>query len=83
MNKLILKLGILLLPITPTFIPQITIFTLNHYSWSWHDQFSSNNLALDFFNVLFVIILHYLPLFLICVLTFVSIKLWNKYNLSS
>ena len=78
-TKILLKIGIICIPILPTFIPQIFQNILNYYSFSIHDTFDGNTLAYDFMSVLFVLIFHWIPLLLIALGVYLSIRLWRKY----
>ncbi len=78
-TKIFLKLGIVSIPILPTFIPQGFANILNQYSFSIHDTFGGNTLAYDFMSVLFILIFHWIPLLLIALGVYLSIRLWRKY----
>ena len=78
-KKIFLKIGIVCIPILPTFIPLGFTNILNYYSFSIHDTFGGNTLAYDFMSVLFVLILHWIPLLFIALGVYLSIRLWRKY----
>ena len=78
-TKIFLKIGIICIPILPTFIPQGFINVLNYFSFSIHDTFGGNTLAYDFLSVLFVLSFHWIPLLLIALGVYLSIRLWKKY----
>ncbi|MCE2507194.1 MAG: hypothetical protein J4F36_12170 [Nitrosopumilaceae archaeon] len=78
-TKTFLKIGIVCIPILPTFIPQGFTNILNHYSFSIHDTFGGNTLAYDLMSVLFVLIFHWIPLLLIAIGVYLAIRLWRKY----
>jgi len=82
-NKIFLKIGIVCIPVLPTFIPQGFTNVLNYYSFSIHDTFGENTIAYDFMSVLFVLILHWIPLLLIALGAYLSIRLWRKYILEN
>ena len=72
-------MGIVCVPILPTLIPQGFTNLLNYYSFSPHDTFGGNTFAYDFMSVLFILILHWIPLLLIALGVYTSIRLWRKY----
>jgi len=78
-SKILLKIGILCIPILPTFIPNSIVYIKNYFSYSFHDATLGNPLAYDFMSVLFVLILHWIPLLLIALGVYLSIRLWRKY----
>ena len=78
-TKTFLKIGIVCIPILPTFMPQGFTNILNHHSFSIHDAYGGNPFAYDFMSILFVLILHWIPLLLIALGVYVSIRLWKKY----
>ncbi|AJM93094.1 hypothetical protein [Nitrosopumilus piranensis] len=78
-TKTFLKIGIVCIPILPTFIPESFVNLLNYYSFSIHDTFGGNTLTYDFMSVLFVLIFHWIPLLLIALGVYLAIRLWRKY----